>query len=169
MTRSIGNRIPPAVRSLLDGLDLHGRAGITFLLATVAAEGWPHLAMLSVGEVLEADDGAALYLALWPSSATTERLATTGQGVLALVDGQIGYEIRLRAERQDDLALPRSGRLACFRCSVHDVLEDVVTYATLVSGITYRLHDPGPVLERWQETVEALRQRAGKAEARRSS
>jgi hypothetical protein len=40
---------------------------------------------------------------------------------------------------------------------VEDVLEDAADYATLISGVTFRLKRPDQVVPRWQHTVDALR------------
>ena len=52
MARSVGNQIPEEIRSLFSGEGLAAREGLTFLFLTITADGWPHLAMLSVGELL---------------------------------------------------------------------------------------------------------------------
>jgi len=41
------------------------------------------------------------------------------------------------------------------------VQEDSADYATLTSGVTFRLKDPAQVVPRWQHTVDALRAAAG--------
>ena len=49
------------------------------------------------------------------------------------------------------------GRLAYFVMQVEDVQEDSADYATLTSGVTFRLKQPDQVVPRWQRTVDALR------------
>lgn len=51
MSRSLGASLPEEVSELLDGHDLPALEGLTILLLTASAEGWPQVAMLSVGEV----------------------------------------------------------------------------------------------------------------------
>jgi hypothetical protein len=156
VSRSLGPNLPLAVRALLDGADLATKIGETFLLLTTDAAGWPSVAMLSVGEVLAHEPGR-LRFALWPSSSTTASLTRAGRGTLALIVGNAGYYVRCSGARGADLVLVDGSRLAYFDLAVEDVLEDVVTYAELTSGIRFRLPDPAAVLPRWQATVAALR------------
>ena len=160
MARSVGNQIPDAIRPLFNGENLAAREGLTFLFLTTTADGWPHLALLSVGELLGVD-GRRLRAALWPTSTATANLTRTGQVTIALVHDGVGYSLRCSARRGPDLELDREGQLAFFELEVQDALEDAVGYATLTSGLTYRLNEPGKVLPRWQATVQALRERAG--------
>jgi hypothetical protein len=158
MARSVGNTIPAQIRPLLDGNALETREGVTFLLLTSSDDGWPHLAMLSVGELLAVGD-RELRAALWPGSTAATNLARTGQATLALVHDEAGYYLRCSAEAGPDLPI-QGGRLAYFELRVEDALEDVVPYARLTSGVTFHLNDPNDVLPRWRETVEALRMRS---------
>lgn len=158
MARSIGNRIPEAIRPLFEYDNLAAHEGLTFLLLTTTAEGWPHLAMLSVGELVALGD-RELRMALWRGSTAAGNLARTGRGTLVLIHAEAGYSLRCSARQQADLDLGEHGRLACFELLVDEVLEDVAPYAVLTSGVTFRLKDPGQVLPRWAETVAALRER----------
>ena len=156
MTRSLGDQLPDSVRQLLDGSDVAGREGLTFLLVTADQSGWPHMAMLSVGELVAAD-AHTLRAALWLHSSTTNNLNREGRGMLAIVANGNGYYVRLAAERGRDLDLGADGRLAYFALRIEDVLEDAADYATLTSGVTFRLNSPDQVVPRWQHTVDALR------------
>jgi len=164
MARSVGNTIPEALTPLLDGNDIAGNEGLTFLLLTSTAEGWPHLAMLSVGEVLLAGE-RQLAVALWRGSTAAGNLARGGQATLALVHQGAGYSLRCRAREQSDLELGEHGRLAFFELEVQDVLEDVAPYAELTSGVSFRLKDPSQVIPRWKDTVEAMRARVASRSA----
>jgi hypothetical protein len=44
--------MPDGVLRLLDGDDLHERIGLALLLVTNGRDGFPHLAVISMGEVL---------------------------------------------------------------------------------------------------------------------
>lgn len=157
MTRRLGDAIPEALLGLLDGRDPEHRVGPTFLLITVADEGWPHVAMLSVGEVLATDE-RHVRLALWPDSRTTANLAARGQATLLVVQAA-AFHLRLRAARGPDLLV--GGRpLAYFAAAVDEVLVDEVPYATIRSAIEFALHDPASVLPAWRETIAALRARS---------
>jgi hypothetical protein len=153
---SLGSRLPASLEPLFAGTDLASGVGLTFLLLTVDEDGWPRMAMLSVGEVLAAQPGV-LRLALWLHSTATKNLTRAEQAVLSLVHAGAGYYIRGRARRGPDLDLGADGRLAYFELRIDDVLEDAVTYAELTSGMTFRLHQPEQVLPRWERTIAALR------------
>jgi len=65
MPRSLGSTLPADLAAALDGSRLADQVGDTYLLLTMSEAGWPHVAMLSAGEVLAVDD-AELRLALRP-------------------------------------------------------------------------------------------------------
>jgi hypothetical protein len=51
MARSVGNEIPPEIRPLFESEDIASLEGLTFLVLTTTEDGWPHLAMISVGRL----------------------------------------------------------------------------------------------------------------------
>jgi hypothetical protein len=155
MSRSIGNALPGNLTDLLGGHDVALREGLTLLLVTTALDGWPHVAMLSAGEVL-ATDAREVRLALWPGSGTTANLAHSARSLLMIVAGNASYYVRLAARRGGDLSLSHGPR-AFFVAVVEDVLEDVVGYAEITSGIEFRLKEPAAVLAAWTEAVAAMR------------
>jgi hypothetical protein len=159
MARSLGATLPEPIRPLLNGEDIASRQGVTFLVLTTTPEGWPHLAMVSVGELL-ALGGDRLRLALWLQSTAVTNLTRTGRTTLALVHGGAGYYVRCAARRVEDLPSGRAGRLAQFELEVEEAFEDIAPYAELTSGITFRLKNPPEVLPAWQETIAALRRAA---------
>lgn len=155
MSRSLGASLPEEIFGLLDGRDLPAREGLTILLLTASAEGWPQVAMLSVGEVL-ATSRETLRLALWPGSGTTANLDRTTQATLMLViEGEAVY-VRAMTRRLPDLSLARGPR-AAFESVVKEVLLDSVGYAAITSGIKFQLSDRDEVLPAWQDAIEALR------------
>jgi hypothetical protein len=158
MTRSLGKELPETVSNLLDGSDLANREGLTFLLLTLDEDNWPQVAMLSVGEIV-AVDAHTLHAALWLHSGSANNLTRTAKATLVLVANGNGYYIKLTSTRGEDLNLGAEGRLAYFVLNVEDVQEDSTDYATLTSGVVFKLKDAGMVVPRWQHTVEALRAR----------
>ncbi len=155
MSRSLGNTLPAALIPLLDGRDLAGREGLTLLLLTVGPEGWPYVAMLSVGEVLATTD-REIRLALWRGSTSTANLTRTGRATLMVVHDGAGYYIRLTARRLGDLSIRQMPR-AFFHAAIEEVLEDAVTYAVITAGLTFRLNEPEKVVPSWEDTVQAMR------------
>ena len=160
MSRSAGSELPPAILRLLDGADLERAAGLTVLLLTVDQAGWPRVAMLSAGEVL-AVAPRQIRLALWPDGTSAANLARAGRATLALVHAGAGWYVRCTGRHEADLRLPGDRRLASFALAVEEVLEDVVPYAELTSGIAFRLAEPGQTLTAWRAVVDAMRAAAG--------
>ena len=143
------------VVTLLDGTDLEARAGLTLELITVDADGWPRVALLSVGEVL-ATGQRSMRFALWPGSRTTANLERSARALLAFVHDGAAHRARLEARRGADVLVAGDTR-AIFDAPVVSVARDEVPYARLRTGITHELVDPVQVLARWQATVAALR------------
>ncbi|HEV7664153.1 MAG TPA: pyridoxamine 5'-phosphate oxidase family protein [Chloroflexota bacterium] len=160
MTRTLGSELPDLLRQLLDGAAVAACSeedlNPAFLLVTADEAGWPHLAMLSLGELV-AVDPHTLRAGLWLNSTTTRNLGRDGRALLAVVAEGNGYYVRLTASRGADLDLGPDGRLAYFVLHIDEVLLDAAEYATLTSGVTFRLHQPKDVLPRWQHAIAALR------------
>ena len=152
MARSLGAQLPAILIEFLDS-----SAGTALLLLSIDDDGWPRQAMLSQGEVIVVDD-RHLRLGLWPGSTTTRNLAARGQATMTTVCNGTGISVRLSLQRREDLALARSGPLACFDATVEEATADEVPYADLTSGVTFRLHEPDEVRARWTETRAALRE-----------
>jgi hypothetical protein len=157
VSRPLDPVVPPALRELLDSDDLAGSEGFTMLLATVTEDGWPHLAMLSVGEVVATAD-ASMRLALWPGSTATHNLTPSGCGTLSAVVDGTSYSVRLAVSREGEVETPLAGQLARFEARVEGASADEAPYAVLESGVRFRLKDPEAVLARWAELREALRE-----------
>ncbi len=143
---------------MLDGRDLTAKEGETFLLVTVDPEGWPHVALLSVGELL-AVSAREIRLATWHGSGTTANLEATGRGLLAAVIGGVAYDVRLAFRRETDIRTETSA-LAHFSAEVLEAATDTVSYAELTSGVRFRLRESERVLASWASTIEALRDAA---------
>jgi len=152
--------LPADLVAALDGLDLDTKVGVTIQLLTVDEDGWPRVALLSVGEVV-ALSASTLRFALWPGSHATANLTRSRAGTLVLVHEGAAHSVRVQAARGADLADP-SPR-AVFDARVQEHRSDAVAYATLTSGIVFELPDPTPVLQRWRETVDLLLERGGAA------
>lgn len=139
---------------MMDGRALEQHEGLTFLLIT-AGENWPHVAMLSVGEVLASSE-SEIRLALWPGSQTTKNLTANGLALLMLIASGASYYLRLRCSRLPDISVKGRPR-ALFSSELDDVLQDVVDYAEITNGIGFRLPNRDQVLEAWAASVEAMR------------
>lgn len=156
MSRELDPGVPAALRELLDSEDLAASEGFTMLLVTVTQEGWPHVAMISVGEVVAVGEDS-LRLALWPGSTATRNLTPSGQATLSAVVGGTSYSLRLDVVRAGEVETPLAGQLARFEAHVEGASADEAPYAVLASGVSFRLKDPPAVLARWAELRQALR------------
>lgn len=154
--RDVSRFLPKSLRQLTNGRDLETKDSDALCLVTVDASGWPHIALLSVGEVLSTSE-SSLRLALWPRSTTTSNLDRTGRALMIHIADGIAYYIRLAGHRIDDRE-GNDGGVACFDMQVSEVRGDEVAYAEVLSGIRYRLKDPPRVVERWRRVLARLAQ-----------
>ena len=155
MSRIEASEFSPELMALLDGDNLDSKVGETLLLLTVSETGWPHLAMLSVGELLAVGPDE-VRIALWKGTQTGNNLRRTSKGTLALVYGGAGHYIELRVTGTGRLDVDRV-TLDWFSCKVVKALTDVVGYATLTTGIRFDLPRQDDVVARWERTVSAMR------------
>jgi hypothetical protein len=148
-----GSKIPAGVVHYLDGNELLTKTQ-ALRLSTVDADGWPHSALLSAGDMVVLPSGR-IRLALFTQSRMTSNLEREGRLTMALsLDGGI-CELRLRSRRlaHSTPDVP----LAFFEAEVETVRQHVAPYASVTGGITFALHDPQAVLPRWQRQIAALR------------
>ncbi|GLR10972.1 pyridoxamine 5-phosphate oxidase [Mixta theicola] len=145
--------LPEAVFSRLRG-DIKPQAvNEAVRLSTVDADGWPHAAQLSLGEVF-AVDRQTLRVALWPHSHTTENLRRDGRLSVAMAYDRGIIEMRGRAiqiaENETDL------NLAVFEIDIGNIQLHRSDYADVATGVTFKLHEPEKVEARWQHQRHAL-------------
>ena len=152
MSKPLPAEVPAALAQAI-AADAASAEGFTLLVIGVV-EGWPHEAMIGVGEIVTAGDG--ILLALWPSSTITRALTESSRCTLAAVVDGTAFSLRLTVERLDDISTPLAGTLACFRGRVAAARADEAPYAILESGIRFRLRDRETVLARWSEQRAAL-------------
>lgn len=155
MTKVLTDQLPDSLTELLNGEALEAKEGETFILMTVKEDGWPHVALLSVGEVF-APSPREIRLALWPGTITTGNLRRSGCATLAMVWQATAYCVELKATPL--VGSPAGeGSLARFSAQVRRVLVDRVDYADLTTGIRFVLKDKAHVMRSWQETLRTLR------------
>lgn len=154
MSRELEPAVPESVRRCLQD-DPERQVGLTILVLSELQAGWPHLAMVSVGELVVAADGR-LALALWPTSTCAANLARTGRATLAVVADGLAFSLRCQID--DDLPITggEDPAMRGFVLRVTAAVEDAAPYADLLSGVTYRLHDAEATLVRWRRTRAAL-------------
>lgn len=148
--------LSPALLELFSGQQLHEKQQLAMPLLTVNEDGYPHQAMVSVGEVI-ATDSEHLRLALWEGTTTTGNITRTEQALLTFVWQGVSYALRLSLMPLPALPHATYAR-ARFVATIEHIREDTAKYATLTSGITIELHQADDVLERWQQTLQELLQ-----------
>jgi hypothetical protein len=138
--------LPTAVIQYLNGEDLQSKTQ-AMRLSTIDAEGWPHAALLSAGDMLALADGRIRF-ALFSQSSTAANLDRDGRLTLTLALERGMCELRGRVQRlqQTTPKVP----LDCFEMQVESVREHKEPYADVTTGITFALHNPSTVLDRWQ-------------------
>ena len=125
-------------------------------LVTVDRAGWPHAAMISMGELVVRDD-SGVALALWNGTRTTGHLVRTGRATLLVVLGEHAVRSRLNVRRVALADPPHQAiPLAYFVGSIEEAAAERAPYAQLASGITFSLADPGSVVPRWEATRTLL-------------
>jgi hypothetical protein len=154
MATRLGDRLPPDLRSALDGTDLEARVGLAYPLVTVDEQGTPRFSMLSAGELLAIGD-TTIRIGMWPDTRTGANLAAGREALLcAVAPGSVRY-VRGRAVR---LTPPDDAGLECFELTVHTVESDSHDGMPVTSGITFETVSPSraEVLAGWRTTLAAL-------------
>ncbi|MPZ87458.1 MAG: pyridoxamine 5'-phosphate oxidase family protein [Nitriliruptorales bacterium] len=151
-----------SVHDLLEGLI--GRSGVeaartadaldALELITVDEDGWPHVALLSAGEILPTT-GDQLALCLWPRSSTSRNLARQGRALLYVATRGRSAKVRLHVEPLGPVAVG-DHTFAGFLARAEGAQPDNVSYAEILSGVRYRLTDVGGVVDRWHDQLAAL-------------
>lgn len=161
MSRKLGKELPAPLLSLLDGHDLAARAGKAILVTTVDAEGFPHPALLSYGEVV-AVSPSRLRIATYRDSTTSNNMRRNGKMALCLVEAGMAYYIKGSVREAEN---PMAGfpQIAKFEFAIEQILEDyaredVEADARITSGITFVAARPDhDILADWGKMVAALR------------
>ncbi|GAB6928459.1 pyridoxamine 5'-phosphate oxidase family protein [Paenibacillus sp. JCM 10914] len=138
----------------LSGNDLDSKQYTAMLLLSTTEDGWPHTAMISVGEIV-ALDPAHLRLGLWHGTVTTGNLLRTGRATLVAIHEGVAHYVRMRLLALPDLPQALHPRQR-FAADIVHVREDVAKYADILSGVTVRLHKPDEVLQRWEHSIQEL-------------
>ncbi len=164
MSRALGKILPDVLRQLLSGQGLAARMGQAILITTTDAEGFPHPALLSFGEVM-AVDNRRVRLALYRTSGTSGNLRRNGKLTLCLIGAGMAFYIKTVARELQD-AMEGFAELTRFEATVAMVLadqarEDLEPVARVTGGITFDMGRPiQEVLQRWQAVLDGLRRDA---------
>jgi hypothetical protein len=156
MSRVLGEALSPALFERLSGRDLEARVGLTIVLASVDDAGFPHLALLSYGEVL-AVSPRELRVIIWRTGSTARHLRERGGACLALVEPERVIYVKARA-RHLGPALEGATPLDGFTLDIVQVLADEEAGTEMTSAATYRYTDRGAeqLVAGWQRQLAAL-------------
>ncbi|WP_211747622.1 pyridoxamine 5'-phosphate oxidase family protein [Paenibacillus sp. Marseille-Q4541] len=148
--------IPEALMTLLSGEQLEDKQQEAFILQTVNEDGYPHSAMISVGELV-ACDAFTFRIALWPGTMTTMNLIRSQKAQLVIIDQGLVYYIKIQTVHLPPVNSDIHTRER-FSAHIHALKIDQAKYARIESGIQVKLLNPDSVIKRWQEQVDALKQ-----------
>ncbi len=148
------SELPDELYRLLDGTNLADKRHEAMQLLTVSEDGWPHAAMISVGELV-AINRSSLRLGLWVNTTTAHNLIRTGKAMLVAVYNGKAFYVRLAAQLLPMLQEARHARER-FAAEVADCRTDIAKYADIRSGVRIELKDAPSVIERWEETIRDL-------------
>jgi hypothetical protein len=121
-------------------------------LASVDAEGWPHLSYLSIGEIFVR--AGIVSIALWPNSRSTANIARNGQAVLhAAWEGAV-WEARLAMKSRENGSEEGS---VIFDGTIVECRRHAAPYADVLHMMLFKLHDPSATVARWEVQMKRLR------------
>ena len=145
--------LPALVSRYLDGADLLAKTQ-ALRLSTVDETGWPRASLLSPGDMLALPGGIIRFL-VFTYSSTAKNILRDGRltVTLALDSGMSELLTRVRPLA----GASAEANLTAFEAKVETVLFHKAPYADVTSGVTFGLHDPQAVLDRWRRQIEALR------------
>ncbi|MDQ0246249.1 hypothetical protein J2S09_003853 [Bacillus fengqiuensis] len=147
-------KISKEIYQLLNGENLGTKQHEAMMLLTMTEDFWPHIAMISVGEIVALDCNK-LRLALWPNTITTHNILRTSQATFVVFFAGKAHYIRLSLQRLTPVSNARHIRER-FSAAVVSVREDTAKYADITSGVKISLKDSDTVIKRWYETIEEL-------------
>ncbi|MCD8792341.1 hypothetical protein [Staphylococcus gallinarum] len=146
--------MPKIVYKLFNGSHLEEKQDIVFIFQTVTIDGYPHTAMLSVGEIV-AIDMEHLRFALWPNTTTVQGLRLNGKANIVFVYDQQVYYIELSVREYQSQYEGNDDRLK-FEGEIRNIKIDSAKYADITSGISIQLRNPKDTVLRWRATVTEL-------------
>lgn len=142
------------LKDLLNGKQLAQKQHIAMILQSITSEGYPHSAMVSVGEVI-ALDSEHLRIALWPQTQTTLSLVKKGKANLVIIYNNMVNYLELDISELPSLNHEFYERTR-FEATIKSIRQDSAKYADIISGITVKMHEPEQVLNRWNIILQQL-------------
>jgi hypothetical protein len=155
VSRKRSDRIPPDLVDEFDGEHLEEGIGRAFILATTDVDGTPRPCMLSVGEILIADERRIRVL-LWAGTHTAANLDRGSRALLCYVGpGSVLY-MKGSARRIG----PRDEKpFARFEVAVESVESDAHPGMPVIDTIRFAVAEQKrvTVLDTWRDQIDRLR------------
>ncbi len=155
MSKELGATLPEDLLDFLSSTEPGEKFNQVILFSTTDEDGWPRHGLLSAHEVL-AKDSNRLLLLLYSNSNSTANLQREGKISIVLVNPNMSYYVFCKARPLSPL--PDAPSETLFELTVERVLEDSLTTAKILSGITFEGYDPGMTQENrkivFQQLVE---------------
>jgi len=155
MSKNLGATLPKDLLDFLSSTEPGEKFKQVILFSTTDEDGWPRHGLLSAHEVL-AKDSSRLLLLLYTNSHSTANLHRDGKIAIVLVNPNMSYYVFCKARPLS--SLPDAPSETLFELTVERVLEDSLTTAKILSGITFEGYDPGMTQENrkivFQQLVE---------------
>jgi len=156
VSTNLGPLLPAQLVQLFSGLDLRSKAEMACVLVTQGADGFPHPAIVTAGELV-AGNPSTLRVALYAESSASRNLRERAVATLCLAHEGAGYYVKADAEPHA-AASPAFAGLSVFTLRPRYVLKDAEEEAEVTSGFRFRdLRGEDALLERWKPVVDALR------------
>ncbi len=155
MSKELGATLPEDLLDFLSSTEPGEKFKQVILFSTTDEDGWPRHGLLSAREVV-AKDSNRLLLLLYSNSHSTANLNREGKISLVLINPNMSYYVLCTTR---PLApLPDAPSETLFELTVEKVLEDSLTTANILTGITFEGYDPGMTQENrkivFQQLVE---------------
>lgn len=141
--------------NLFNGEHLEEKQHEAIMLETVSDDGWPHTAMISVGEIV-AINSNHFRIALWPNTKTTLNINRSGKAMAVLFYKGKACYLSLALSPLPQLPNPKYD-LIRFEATLTQIKEDAAKYAEITSGVQIKLKDRISVIKRWEETIKELK------------
>ena len=155
MSKNLGSTLPEDLLDFLSSTEPGEKFKQVILFSTTDEDGWPRHGLLSAREVL-AKDSKRLLLLLYSNSHSSANLQREGKISIVLVNPNMSYYVFCKARPLSPL--PDAPSETLFELTVERVLEDSLSTARILTGITFEGYDPGMTQENrkivFQQLVE---------------
>ncbi len=154
MSNLLGKELPDNLYELLKGEDVASQMGKVILITTVDAQGFPHPAMLSFGEMAARDVGN-IRLATYKGSTTSTNLVRNKKLTVIIADEGITYYIKGTVTPLGE-ALKGLPYMVPFNMKVEQVLEDAEPEAPITTGIRFKPPEGTALLDQAEKILPEI-------------